>query len=132
MVKYSKKSLAAYALGGTIAEEVISSIRNATAFNTQKILSRKYDLRLTEAEKSGFKMRVTLAMMLGATMGIIYLTYVSISRPTAQRFRANHCTGPFVLARFTISCRGRTGPLGHYYNPPFRDDRCIFTGKCCT
>jgi len=35
IVKYNKKSLEAYALGGSVAEEVISSIRNATAFGTQ-------------------------------------------------------------------------------------------------
>src|SRR5436190_21367887 len=69
IVKYNKSSLAAYALGGTVAEEVISSIRNATAFNTQKKLSRQYDLHLVEAEKSGFKMRTALAMMIGAMMG---------------------------------------------------------------
>jgi ATP-binding cassette subfamily B (MDR/TAP) protein 1 len=39
LITYNKKSLAAYAEGGSVAEEVISSIRNATAFNTQDKLA---------------------------------------------------------------------------------------------
>jgi ATP-binding cassette subfamily B (MDR/TAP) protein 1 len=132
IVKYNKKSLTAYALGGTIAEEVISSIRNVTAFNTQRKLSRQYDLRLTEAEKSGFRMRAALAIMFAAMMVIIYLTYVSIFRLTIQSFSTDHHTGSYILARFTISCRRRDNPLEHYYNSPCRDARCIFTGNRCT
>ncbi|KAI9677521.1 MAG: GTPase-activating protein [Caeruleum heppii] len=75
IVKYNKLSLEAYALGGTVAEEVISSIRNATAFNTQEKLARQYDAHLTEAEKSGLKMKNALAIMVGAMFGIIYLNY---------------------------------------------------------
>src|SRR5438034_404554 len=90
IIKYNKKSLAAYSLGGTIAEEVISSIRNVTAFNTQKKLSREYDLRLAEAEKSGFKMRAPSAIMFAAMMIIIYLTYVSIFQLTSQSFSTDH------------------------------------------
>lgn len=57
IVKYQKKSLAAYAEGGTVAEEVLSSIRNAVAFGTQDKLATEYAKHLTEAEKSGFKMK---------------------------------------------------------------------------
>lgn len=53
IIKYNKKSLDAYALGGSVAEEVISSIRNATAFNTQDKLARLYDRHLKEAAKWG-------------------------------------------------------------------------------
>jgi ATP-binding cassette subfamily B (MDR/TAP) protein 1 len=57
IVKYQKRSLAAYAEGGTVAEEVLSSIRNAVAFGTQDKLATEYAKHLTEAEKSGFKMK---------------------------------------------------------------------------
>jgi ATP-binding cassette subfamily B (MDR/TAP) protein 1 len=57
IVKYQKRSLAAYAEGGTVAEEVLSSIRNAVAFGTQDKLATQYAKHLTEAEKSGFKMK---------------------------------------------------------------------------
>ena len=43
IIKYKKQSLESYALGGSIAEEVISSIRNATAFSTQDKLARQYE-----------------------------------------------------------------------------------------
>ncbi|EON66022.1 ATP-binding cassette, subfamily B (MDR/TAP), member 1 [Coniosporium apollinis CBS 100218] len=75
MMKYNKKSLESYALGGTVAEEVLSSIRNATAFNTQDKLARQYDVHLKEAEKWGLKMKIILAVMIGGMMGIIYLNY---------------------------------------------------------
>lgn len=75
IVKYNKKSLESYALGGTIAEEVISSIRNATAFGTQDKLAKQYDEHLAEAEKWGYKVKVTLACMIGGMMGIVYLNY---------------------------------------------------------
>lgn len=75
IIKYNKQSLESYALGGTVAEEVISSIRNATAFGTQDKLARQYDEHLKEAEKWGLKLKITLAIMIGAMMGIIYLNY---------------------------------------------------------
>ena len=75
IVKYNKKSLESYALGGTVAEEVVSSIRNATAFNTQEKLARQYDAHLAEAEKWGLKLKIALAYMIGAMFCIIYLNY---------------------------------------------------------
>ncbi|KAG8157696.1 hypothetical protein KVR01_012358 [Diaporthe batatas] len=50
--------IAHFAQGGTVAEEVISSIRNTTAFHTQDKLARQYDSYLVKAEK--------MAIMLGA------------------------------------------------------------------
>jgi ATP-binding cassette subfamily B (MDR/TAP) protein 1 len=75
IVKYSKQSLASYAEGGTIAEEVISSIRNATAFGTQDTLARQYDVHLGNAEKYGYMTKRILACMLGCMFLIIYLNY---------------------------------------------------------
>ena len=43
IIKFNKQSLESYALGGSVAEEVISSIRNATAFSTQDKLARQYE-----------------------------------------------------------------------------------------
>ena len=75
IIRYNKQSLESYALGGTVAEEVISSIRNATAFNTQDKLARQYDAHLNEAEKWGLKLKISLAVMISAMMGIIYFNY---------------------------------------------------------
>ena len=75
IIKYNKQSLESYALGGSVAEEVISSIRNATAFGTQDKLARQYDKHLTEAEVWGKKLKTVLAVMISGMMGVIYLNY---------------------------------------------------------
>lgn len=75
IIKYNKQSLESYALGGTVAEEVISSIRNATAFGTQAKLAKQYDAHLTEAEIWGKKLKIILAIMISGMMGVIYLNY---------------------------------------------------------
>ena len=75
IIKYNKQSLESYALGGTVAEEVISSIRNATAFSTQDKLARQYDAHLVEAERWGLKLKVSLAIMISAMMGVIFFNY---------------------------------------------------------
>ena len=75
IVKYSKQSLQSYAEGGSIAEEVISSIRNATAFGTQDKLARQYDKHLAEAEKYGYRVKFALAIMVGGMFMVIYLNY---------------------------------------------------------
>lgn len=75
IIKFNKQSLESYALGGTVAEEVMSSIRNATAFSTQDKLARQYDTHLAEAEKWGLKLKAGLAIMISAMMGIIYFNY---------------------------------------------------------
>lgn len=75
VIKYNKQSLESYALGGTVAEEVISSIRNAIAFGTQDKLAKQYDSHLKVAEKWGLKLKIVLATMIACMMGIIYLNY---------------------------------------------------------
>ena len=75
VVKYTTKSLLVYAIGGTVAEEVLSSIRNATAFGTQEKLARQYDKYLTEAEKWGFKVKLTFGVMIGSISLVMYLNY---------------------------------------------------------
>lgn len=75
MVDFNKNALTSYGKGGTIAEEVISSIRNTTAFNTQAKLANQYDKHLRVAEVWGRKAKITLAIMMGFMMCIIYLNY---------------------------------------------------------
>lgn len=75
MIKWSKKSLESYALGGSVAEEVFGSIRNATAFGTQDKLARGYDTHLIEAEKWGWKVKATLGMMVGLMFLFIFWNY---------------------------------------------------------
>jgi len=75
IVKWQKQSLAAYAEGGTVAEEVISSIRNAIAFGTQEKLANEYDKHLLIAEKGGFRMKAYTGGMIGFLMMYVFLTY---------------------------------------------------------
>ncbi|KAK1140267.1 GTPase-activating protein [Aspergillus melleus] len=75
IVKYSKQSLQSYGAGGTVAEEVISSIRNATAFGTQDKLAKQYEVHLAEAEKWGRKQQTILGVMIGAMFGIMFSNY---------------------------------------------------------
>ena len=75
MIKWSEKTQESYALGGTITEEVLSSIRNATAFNTQRKLARQYDDQLAAAEVNGRKSQMSMALMLGGMMFVVYMSY---------------------------------------------------------
>lgn len=75
IVKHNKKSLDAYAEGGSIAEEVISSVRNAVAFGTQARLAKNYDKFLTQAEFFGFRVKASMATMIGGMMLILFLNY---------------------------------------------------------
>lgn len=73
VVKYNKQSIDAYAQGGCLAEEVISSIRNVIAFGTQERLARQYDKHLAHAEFYGFRVKSAIGTMVACTMLIIYL-----------------------------------------------------------
>ncbi|KAF1823088.1 P-loop containing nucleoside triphosphate hydrolase protein [Dissoconium aciculare CBS 342.82] len=75
IVKFQKNSLASYAEGGTVAEEVISSIRNAIAFGTQDKLAKEYDKHLTLAERAGFRMKAFTGGMIAFLMMYVFLTY---------------------------------------------------------
>jgi len=75
MVKWNKIALAQYAEGGSLAEEVLSSVRNATAFNAQEKLAVRYATYLREAEKSGFKAKCILGSLLGVLFMFIFLNY---------------------------------------------------------
>ncbi|OAA54115.1 ABC multidrug transporter mdr1 [Niveomyces insectorum RCEF 264] len=75
IVRYSKQSVAAYAEGGSVAEEVLSSIRNCVAFGTQDRLAKQYDVYLTRAEKYGFRVKTSIAMLIAGIMWVLYLNY---------------------------------------------------------
>ncbi|EER36677.1 multidrug resistance protein [Histoplasma capsulatum H143] len=75
IIGFSKKSLQSYGEGGTVAEEVLSSIRNATAFGTQGKLARQYNTHLLEARKWGTKLQVVIGTMVGGMLAIVFLNY---------------------------------------------------------
>lgn len=75
IVKWNKIALDSYAEGGTVAEEVLSSIRNATAFSTQDKLAKQYDTFLKRAEYWGTRQKGLLGLMIGVLMWIVYCNY---------------------------------------------------------
>lgn len=75
ILKYNKQNLEAYAVGGSLADEVISSIRNAIAFGTQERLARRYDAHLGRAEYFGFRVKGALSCMIAGMMLVLYLNY---------------------------------------------------------
>lgn len=75
MLKNNKNSLDSYAMGGNLADEVISSIRNAIAFGTQDRLAKQYNQHLTKAEYFGFRVKSSLACMVAGMMLILFLNY---------------------------------------------------------
>ncbi|KAF3926092.1 hypothetical protein ABW20_dc0110077 [Dactylellina cionopaga] len=75
MIKYNKLAIESYAKGGTVAEEVFSSIRNAVAFGTQGKLADQYEEYLIVAEKYGKRHKSLLGLMMGSMMMIVFLNY---------------------------------------------------------
>ncbi|KAL6811933.1 P-loop containing nucleoside triphosphate hydrolase protein [Trichoderma sp. SZMC 28015] len=75
IIHFSKLSLQSLANGSTVAEEVISSIRTATAFGTHDQLARQYDSHLIAAERSGIKMQIIQAIMIGSLYAIMFWNY---------------------------------------------------------
>ncbi|ODA79660.1 hypothetical protein RJ55_05254 [Drechmeria coniospora] len=75
MLKNNKFSLESYAQGGSLADEVISSIRNTVAFGTQDRLAKQYDKHLAKAEHYGFRMKSAMAVMVAGMMLILFLNY---------------------------------------------------------
>ncbi|KAK2834902.1 multidrug-resistance transporter mdr2 [Arthroderma sp. PD_2] len=75
VVKSGKMGLLSTGEGGTVAEEVISSIRNATAFGTQEKLARQYEVHLEESRKWGRRSQMMLGIMFGSMMAVMYMNY---------------------------------------------------------
>ena len=68
-------SLRSIAEGGSFAEEVISTIRTAQAFGTQKTLSKLYDVSITKAFNVDQKAAIVNGCGLSAFFFVIYSAY---------------------------------------------------------
>ncbi|KAL7948340.1 P-loop containing nucleoside triphosphate hydrolase protein [Trichoderma barbatum] len=75
MLKHNKASIEAFALGGSMADEVLSSVRNAIAFGTQDRLAKQYDKHLQKAEYYGTRVKSALGVMIAGMMGILFMNY---------------------------------------------------------
>ncbi|KAK9314461.1 P-loop containing nucleoside triphosphate hydrolase protein [Lipomyces starkeyi] len=75
MVKFYRKSLSGYSVGGTIAEEALSSIRNVQAFAIEERLAVQYDEFLAVTEKWAHKAGMVLGFMTGMMWFFMYCNY---------------------------------------------------------
>jgi ATP-binding cassette subfamily B (MDR/TAP) protein 1 len=75
MLANSKQSLGAYVQGGSLADEVITSIRNTVAFGTQSRLAKQYDGHLAKAEHYGFRFQCAVGLMVASLQLIMFLSY---------------------------------------------------------
>ncbi|KAJ2922300.1 hypothetical protein H1R20_g14801, partial [Candolleomyces eurysporus] len=72
---YKQMSLAYVADGGSLAEEVISTVRTAQAFGTQKILSKMYDVHVDKSLVVELKSAIWNGGGLGFFFFVIYASY---------------------------------------------------------
>lgn len=75
IIKYTTQNLSAVGEASSIAEDVLSSIRNTVAFSSQHRLGAKFDSKLDYALKSGISRGKALSVMVAGLWAIIYLTY---------------------------------------------------------
>lgn len=81
IVKFSKQNINAYALGGTVAEETLSSVRNAVAFGTQDKLAKLYDTHLVKAEYFGIRLKGSIAIMIAGLMSLMVCIWAFVPFP---------------------------------------------------
>ena len=83
MSKYKLASLGHIAEGGSVAEEVIGTIRTAQAFGSQNILSGMYDVHITNSAQFEKKMAVVNGLGLAVFFFVMYSRWVPILQTTA-------------------------------------------------
>ncbi|KAK8036628.1 hypothetical protein PG994_015399 [Apiospora phragmitis] len=75
IVRFSTRSLQHYAVGSSLVQEVLGSIRTATAFGNHERLAAQYESQLKVVEKHGIRMQAVQALMVGAMYTISFLNY---------------------------------------------------------
>ncbi|KIK97939.1 hypothetical protein PAXRUDRAFT_807077 [Paxillus rubicundulus Ve08.2h10] len=95
--KYMQLALNHVAEGGTLAEEVISTVRTAHAFGAQKILSGLYDVHVTEARIIDAKGALVHGGGLGIFTFAIYAGYALAFQFGTTLINENHATAGQVV-----------------------------------
>uniref|UniRef100_A0A8C0G035 p-glycoprotein n=1 Tax=Chelonoidis abingdonii TaxID=106734 RepID=A0A8C0G035_CHEAB len=72
LASFTTKELSAYARAGSVAEEILTSIRTVVAFNGQMKALAKYDVNLENARKVGVKKSITTYTSLGFTEFVLF------------------------------------------------------------
>ncbi|XP_034258184.1 ATP-dependent translocase ABCB1 isoform X2 [Pantherophis guttatus] len=72
---FTNRELAAYAKAGSVAEEVLGSIRTVIAFGGQKKEIERYHKNLEDAKNIGIRKTMSTSISLGVAFLIIYASY---------------------------------------------------------
>lgn len=103
MSKYKLASLGHIAEGGSVAEEVIGTIRTAQAFGSQNILSKMYNVHITNSAYFEKKMAIVNGLGLAVFFFVMYARWVSHffqgTTSLLTSFFATHQLRPGVLFR---------------------------------
>jgi len=75
IAKYTTLQLKEYGAASTIAEEIISSVKTAQAFGTQSKLTKLYDDSLVAAQRAGYRLKFSSAVMLACMFFSVYAFY---------------------------------------------------------
>ncbi|KAF9242533.1 P-loop containing nucleoside triphosphate hydrolase protein [Melanogaster broomeanus] len=98
--KYMELSLKHIADGGTLAEEVISTIRTAHAFGTQKTLSALYNMHVEAARTVDAKAAVFQGGGLGLFFFVLYSAYALAFQFGTTLINEGHATAGEVINVF--------------------------------
>uniref|UniRef100_A0A8H7Y479 P-loop containing nucleoside triphosphate hydrolase protein n=1 Tax=Psilocybe cubensis TaxID=181762 RepID=A0A8H7Y479_PSICU len=100
VVKYKQLSLKHVAEGGSLAEEVISTVRTAQAFGSQSILTGLYNGRIGESLKAELKASIAHGIGLGVFFFVIYAGYGLAFSFGTTLINSNHANAGQVINVF--------------------------------
>ncbi|KAK9373315.1 P-loop containing nucleoside triphosphate hydrolase protein [Lipomyces chichibuensis] len=99
-----RRSLSGYSVGGTLAEEVLASVRNVQAFGIQERLALRYDTHLVVTEKYGLRAGICLGIMSGILwLGIYGADAIAFFTAPMYIQRGELTTGVVVTVLLTIT-----------------------------
>jgi ATP-binding cassette, subfamily B (MDR/TAP), member 1 len=75
IAKYTTIQLKEYGAASTIAEEIISSVKTAQAFGSQKTLTKLYDQNLIAAQRAGYRLQLSNTIVLAVMFFSVYAFY---------------------------------------------------------
>jgi len=102
ITKYMQESLKHIAEGGTIAEEVISTIRTSHAFGSQNTLHTLYSTRIMNARAVDLKGSVWQGGALGVIFFAIYSSYALAFQFGTTLINAGEGTAPLHFSIFLV------------------------------
>ncbi|KAK9368251.1 P-loop containing nucleoside triphosphate hydrolase protein [Lipomyces kononenkoae] len=104
MKRAIRRSLSGYSVGGTLAEEVLASVRNVQAFGIQERLALRYDGHLVVTEKYGLRAGICLGVMSGFLwLGIFGADAIAFFAAPMYILQGELTTGVVVTVLLTIT-----------------------------